>query len=100
MVNASWDDVFVINLNHSIEFGGNAGDVVVDHNLGSGVGLFLFESADFDKDFGGFREVGENFREFFVDVESSFFGLNGPFFAVSVTIESDVLGFGVEVGHD
>ena len=100
VIKASGDDVFVINLDHGIEFSSNTSDVVINHDLRPGNDLFLFKGADFNKDFGGFWKVGEDLREFFVNVESSSFGFNGPFLAVSVTIESDVLGLSVKVSHD
>lgn len=100
VIDASWDDVFVINLDHGIKFSSNTSDVVINHDLRPGNYLFLFKGADFNKDFRGFWEVGEDLREFFIDVEPSFFGFNGPFLAVSVTIESDVFGLSVKVSHD
>ncbi len=58
VVDTSWNNVFVINLNDGIEFSGDTIDVTVDHDLRSSIGLFLFKSSDFNENFWGFGEVG------------------------------------------
>lgn len=91
VINASGDDVLVIDLNHGVQFGGDTVYVTVNHDLGSGMCLFLFKGSDLDEDLRGFSQVREYLGELGVDIQSSLLCLDWPLRTVPITVEPDTL---------